>query len=72
MNEFFTGTPYIIFLIFAAVGIAEIVIFLVALYRYSSRKERLNRLKKHLEDGYAEDEVTEEFYDRYRKILREF
>ncbi len=69
IREVFSDFTLYLFFIIAGVGLLEMVFFLYRIYSYSNSTETVKHLEKHLEEGLERDEVSEEFYERHRKIL---
>jgi hypothetical protein len=63
------GQAYYIFLLFAVVGLMEMGFVIYRIVSESDRKQRLDRLQEHLEEGRDEDEVSESFYREHASIL---
>jgi hypothetical protein len=63
------GQAYYIFLVFAVVGLMEMGFVIYRIMSDSERKQRLDRLREHLEEGLDEDEVSESFYREHTSIL---
>lgn len=72
IRELFSGSTLYLFFIFAGIGLLEMVFFLYRIYTYSKSAETVKFLQQHLEEGFKDEQISEEFYERHREILDEF